>query len=76
MIVHLNRLQNEANFHLANVVKGSTQVIHNEKMDNGWIAPFNVLDWDLSWWWWNKNNRNKRNYPLICLHTKMNRFHR
>lgn len=55
MIVHLNRLQNEANFHLADVVKGSTQVIHNEKMDNGWIAPFNVLDWDLSWWWWNKD---------------------
>ena len=52
MVMQLNRDQNHGKFFLCNVQTGKANLFYEEKIDKGWIAPFNVFAWDDAWWTW------------------------
>lgn len=52
MAMQLNREQNHARFFLCSPATGTANMVYEEKMDQGWIAPFNVFAWDDDWWTW------------------------
>jgi len=52
MAVQLNRLQNQSSFYMCSIAVGAANKIYGEKVENGWIEQFNMLDWDAPWWVW------------------------
>jgi len=57
MIMQLNRLQNQGLFYLCNAETGNAKMFYSEKVEGGWIEPFNMLDWDAPWWVWSKDRK-------------------